>query len=194
MSPAWRLVAVGTAACAVAALWPLTPALSATDALQARVAVVAIAACACAILAVSRTLRPALLVGLAIASAMGGAALLWAHFDATAQCIADYDGRLVVIGREFSPDAASYLANNPGLSPSDRLLDAGGDPARIWTTASIRSGRFWVSWGGLASNPLFAICVGAQITRGRHRFVTAQRKGRPAPGPARRRRACGRSP
>jgi hypothetical protein len=185
MREAWRFVALGIAACAAAALWPLTAALSPTDALQARLAIAAIAAVACAILAVSRALRPAVLVTLSIASAVAGAGLLLAHFDAMDGCLADYDSRPVVIGREYTPETAGYVRDNPGLSPSDRLLDAGGDPARIWTAASIRSCRFWVSWGGLASIPLFVVCAGALMASRRYRFsVAAAPRKAVAPRPA----------
>jgi len=184
MRHAWRFVALGAAACAVAALWPLTAALSTSDALQARLAAIAITAVACSILAVSGALRPAFLLTLSIASAAAAAGCLWAHFDATDGCLADYDRRPMVIGREYTPEAAGYVRGNPGLSPSDRLLDAGGDPARIWTAASIRSCRFWVSWGGLASIPLFAVSVGALMASRRRWFSVAAPRKAVAPRPA----------
>jgi hypothetical protein len=173
MREAWRFVALGAAASAAAALWPLTAALSSTDALQARLATATIAVVACSILAVSRAFRPAVLVTLSLASAVAAAGLLFAHVNAMAACLADYDSRLVVIGREYTPETVGYVGDNPGLSPSDRLLDAGGDPARIWTVASIRSCRFWVGWGALASIPLVTVCIGALMASRRYRFSLA---------------------
>ena len=185
MTLGWRLAALGAAACAAAALWPLTPALSARDALQARIATGAIAVVACTILAFTKGLKPGHYTGLSMAAAAAGVAALWMYLNAAADCLAEYDGRTVVIGREFTDDAAGYVRDNPGLSPSDRLLDAGGDPARIWTTASIGACRFWVSGGGLASIPLFAVGVGALLARGRHHFAMSPRRAAVVPAPMR---------
>lgn len=166
--------AVALGSSVVAAFWPLTTALSSTDVLQARLGAAALGATACAVMAVVRTGRSALWLGVAIGAAAVGAGLLLAHFNAAAGCLADYDDRTVIVGREYRADAAAYLAGNPGLSPSDRLLDAGGVPERIWTAASIRSCRLWVSLGGLAAVPLFALCAGALISRGQQRFLPAR--------------------
>src|SRR5690606_4167705 len=65
-----------------------------------------------------------------------------------------------------------YITANPGLASSDRLLDAGGVPERIWSAESIRSCRLWASWGATATIPLFAISVAALVPRGRHRFLS----------------------
>jgi TIR domain len=176
MSGAWRFVVLALAACVVAALWPLTPALAAGDALQTRLGAGFIAALACAILAVYTGLRPKYLLALAAASGAAGLLMLWTHFNASAGCLADYDGRPVLIGRVYTTEAAGYLKDNPGLSPSDHLLDAGGDPARLWTSASIRSCRFWVSWGGLLSIPLFALSLAALFARRRYGVSISARR------------------
>ena len=97
--------------------------------------------------------------------------MLAGHISANTTCVATYDGRAVVIGREFAPSAANYVSQNPGLSPSDLLLDAGGVAERIWTPASIASCRFWIGWGGLAALPLFAASVCALIARRGFRFA-----------------------
>lgn len=181
MTAAWWHALVALAAIVVAVVWPLTPALPAGDAVQARAGAAVTAAIACALLAVIRMGRPRVWIGLSIASAAAGVALLVAHFNARAGCVADYNGRPVVIGREYATDAAAYVAANPGLAPSDRLLDAGGVPERIWSAASIRSCRLWVSWGGTAAIPLFALSLAALIPRGRTRFVAARGASGPAP-------------
>jgi hypothetical protein len=175
MSPALWHAAVALTAVLVAVVWPLTPALSSGDALQARLGAAVAAAVACALLAVIRGWRPGIHVGVAIGSFAAGVALLFAHFNAVAGCVADYNGRPVVIGREYAADAASYIAANPGLAPSDRLFDAGGVPERIWSAESIRSCRLWVSWGATATIPLFAVSVGALIARGRNRYLSRPR-------------------
>jgi hypothetical protein len=172
------------AAIAVAAVWPLTPALSSGDALQARAGSAAVAAITCVLLALIPGGRRGLWIAVAIVSAAAGIVLLLAHFDALAGCVADYSGRPVIIGREYAPDAAPYISANPGLAPSDRLLDAGGVPERIWSGESIRSCRLWASWGAMATIPLFALSVGALISRGRHRFVSGRRSTPPLVRPA----------
>lgn len=181
MSAAGRFAVLGVAACLVAALWPLTAALAPGDALQSRLAAGVITAVVCVTLAVFTGLRPQPLLALAIAAAAGGVVLLWMHFNTAASCLATYDGRPVLIGRDYLPDAAGYLKENPGLSPSDQLLDAGGDPARLWTAASIRSCRFWAGWGGIMAIPLFALALASMLARRRHGLLV------PAPRPARER-------
>jgi hypothetical protein len=174
----WHAVVALTAA-ALASVWPLTPALSSGDALQARAGAAIAGAVACALLAVVRGWRPGVLVAISIAAAGAGIGLLLVHYDAVAGCVADYDGRRVIIGREYAADAAAYIAANPGLAPSDRLLDAGGVPERIWSAESIRSCRLWVSWGGTAAIPLFAMSAAALVPLGRHRFLSL--RGSPPP-------------
>jgi TIR domain len=190
MNPAWRYAAVALAAAVMALLWPLTAAISSGDALQVRVAAAAVAAIACALLLLVKGLRSTVWIGIAVLSAAGAVGLLLVHFNALSSCVADYDGRPVIIGREFTPDIAAYITSNPGLSPSDLLLDAGGVPDRVWTAASIRSCRLLVSWAGLAAIPLLAVCAGALISSGRHRFLSAPKEvarveiGGPAAAPA----------
>lgn len=186
MSAAWWHALVAVSAIMVAAVWPLTPALPASDALQARLGAAVVAGIACALLAVIRGFRPRVSIAVSIASAVAGLVLLFAHFNALAGCVANYDGRPVVIGRDYAADAATYVAANPGLAPSDRLLDAGGVPERVWAAESIRSCRLWVSWGATATIPLFAVSVAALIGRGRHRVLSTPRNTHPLmPGTAR---------
>ncbi|HVH26488.1 MAG TPA: toll/interleukin-1 receptor domain-containing protein [Vicinamibacterales bacterium] len=185
MTPFWSYAGVALTGSVVAAVWPLTPALSSADALQVRLGAVAMAVMACAVVAVVRMARPAFWIAVSIVSAVAGVVMLLVHFNATAGCITDYNGRAVIIGRQFAPDAAEYVAANPGLSSSDLLLDAGGVPDRVWAAASIRSCRLWVSWGGLATIPLFAISGAALVSRGRHRFVQSRRGGAAAVAPVR---------
>jgi hypothetical protein len=182
MSAAWWHALVALIAIVVAAVWPLTPALSSADVLQARLGAAVVAAIACALLAVVRGWRQGFWIAASIGSATLGVLLLLAHFNATAACLADYDGRSIVIGREYAADAAPYVTANPGLAPSDRLLDAGGVPERIWSAASIRSCRLWVSWGAMATIPLFAVSAAALISRGRPRMLSRPRVPPLVPG------------
>ena len=184
MSPVWRTASLAIAACVAAALWPITPALPDSEALQIRIGAAAIAAVGCALLAFARDLSSTVRMGLAALFGVTAIALLWAHVNAGTDCLAQYDGRSVVIGRAYSPEAATYLASNPGLSPADRLLDAGGDPARIWTAASIRSCRFWVGTGGVAAIPLLAISAACLITGRRLGIARPSRKATDTPASA----------
>lgn len=172
MNPARWHALVALAAIAAAAVWPLTPALRPGDALQARLGAAVIAAIACAVIAAIRGWRPAAWIAVSIGSATAAVVLLFAHFNAIAGCVAVYDGRPVIIGREFAADAAPYLVANPNLSPSERLLDVGGVPELIWSAESITACRLWASWGATATIPLFAISLAALAARGRQRFVS----------------------
>jgi hypothetical protein len=175
---AWHTL-VALTAMGVAAVWPLTPALRPGDVLQARLGAAVLAAITCVVLAVVRGGRPGIWIAVASASAAAGVVLLFAHFNALAGCVAEYNGQPVIIGREYAPDAASYISANPGLGPSDRLLDAGGVPERIWSAESIRSCRWWASWGGTAAIPLFAASIAALVPRGRHRVLSGRRSTPP---------------
>ena len=180
MIPAWWHALVALLAIVAAAVWPLTPALPSGDTLQARLGAAVLAAIACGLLAVIRGGRPGVWIGVAIGSAAAAVILLVAHFNALAGCVAEYDGRPVIIGRGYAADAASYVAANPGLAPSDRLLDAGGVPERIWSAESIASCRLWVSWGGTATIPFLAASLAALGPRGRHRFLFTPRTAAPS--------------
>jgi hypothetical protein len=182
MSAGWRHALVALTAIVVVAVWPLTPAVSSGDALQARLGAAVVAAMACALLAAIKRWRPGISIALSIGSAAAGVVLLFAHFDALASCVAEYDGRPMIVGREYARDAASYVTANPGLAASDRLLDAGGVPERVWSAESIRSCRRWASWGGTATVPLFAVSVAALLSRARPRLLPRRASVPPAAG------------
>ena len=160
-----------TVAASAALLSPLTSAIPAEDAWPLRLAVAAIGTFICLAVAVSRGVRPAIWTSLAIGAAALGVALLLLHLDARTQCLAEYDGRVVVIGREYLPEMTTYVANNPGLSAADRLFDAGGVPERIWTPASIRTCTRLVGISGLAAIPCITLAAAALVSRHRHRFL-----------------------
>jgi hypothetical protein len=147
-------------------VWPLTPALPAQDRALARLASALLAAVGCiAIALLRRVFRPRVWMSAAlIAGALAVVALAF-HFDATASCVATYDGHPTIIGREYTDEALTYVRDNPGLPASDLLLDAAGQVDTLWTGASVARCRFWVSWGGLLAIPLLAICVGSLMAR-----------------------------
>lgn len=182
MTGAWWYVAIALAAAALAAAWPLTAALPPSQATTARVSAALLAALICA--AAPRLPRLRAGVWLILAAACGGVAvvLLLAHFEATNACVAEYDGQPRIVGRDYTSDAGPYVAANPGLSASDRLLDAGGVAERVWTMESIQRCRFWVSWGGLLVVPLFAAGAASLVAGAGWRQLRA---ARPRTGPER---------
>jgi hypothetical protein len=173
MSVAWPYAAAASVAASAALLSPLTSAIPAEDAWPLRLAVAAIGTFICLAAAVSRGVRPAIWTSLAIGATLLGVALLLLHVDARTQCLAEYDGRVVIIGRQYLPEMTAYVANNPGLSAADRLFDAGGVPERIWTTASIRTCTRLVGVTGLAAIPCMTLAATALVSRQRHRFLPA---------------------
>ena len=165
MSPARWFAAVGVVGLIACALWPLSPALSSSEAILARLVCAALTAVACAALGLARGGRSIVWLSLSIASGAAAVATLLAHFSASASCVASYNGRPTVIGREYTPSGLDYVRANPPTSTSVLLLDAGGEPALFWTPESIQSCRFWVSWGALLAVPLLAACVSSAIAR-----------------------------
>jgi hypothetical protein len=176
----WGYLGIAVTATIVCLLWPLTSALSPADAWQVRAGAAAVSIIVCAWLAVASAGRAAVWVAISIGAAVIGVAFMLGHSNAATACVADYDGRPVIVGREFAPDALPYTTNNPGLSPTDRLLDAGGSPERIWTASSIRSCRFWLSWGGLAAVPFMALSAAALVSRARRRYLPRPTSAAPA--------------
>ena len=138
--------AIALAGIAVAFLLPLSPALSSGDVRQARF----IGAVCTALSAPPSGCRGAdsPLHGRRFRSSLPsqGSCCWPAHITANTKCVATYDGRAVADRPRISPPpAANYVSQNPGVSASDLLLDAGGVAERIWTPASISSCRLWIS-------------------------------------------------
>jgi hypothetical protein len=183
MRPAHWCAAIAAAGILVALLLPLSPALSPGDARQARAIGAIVTASVCAALSFARGGRPMLWTIASVVLGVAGLVVLFLHIGANAACAAPYDDRLVLIGREYTPYAADYVARNPGLSSRDLLLDAGGVADRIWTAASISSCRFWVGSGGLLAVPLFAAAVGALTVRREFRFAAVPRPAATPPSP-----------
>jgi hypothetical protein len=181
MRAAWPHAVVAMAGAILALVWPMSPALSSRDVLQARLAAVVLSAVVCAAIALSKA-RPWVWTASSMAAAAAGLAVLLSHVAASSTCVASYDNRLVVIGREYTAAAAGYARANP--SARDLLLDAGGAADKVWTPASIASCRFWIGWAGPLVAPLFAACVSALVARRAPRFAAAPARTPAGPAPA----------
>ena len=181
MSAVWTYSAVAMLSAAAAVLWPLSPAVAGHDDTQARIASAVLSATVSASAAALRMVPRNLWIGVAMGAALIGAFLVLVQFDASADCVAQYNGRAVIIGRQYSAEGQAYVAANPGLSPSDLLFDAAGAPERLWTAPSIRWCRVLVSWSGPAALPLFALAACAALSATRHRFLPAARPPSPPP-------------
>jgi hypothetical protein len=171
MTVAWPYAVAASVAALASLLSPLTSAILPEDAWPLRLAAAAIAAFICFAVAISRGVRPAVWTTIAIVATLSGIAVLLLHIDTRTECLADYDGRVVVIGRQYLPEMAVYVANSVGLSAADRLLDAGGVPGRIWTAESIRTCTRLVGIAGLAAIPCVTLAATALVARHRHRFL-----------------------
>ena len=187
MTSARWCAAAAAAGMIAAVLLPLSPALLPGDARLARFIGAALTAGVGGAFAFSSSGRPTVWTTIAIVTAAAGVGLMLRHLDAATSCVATYDSRLVLIGRDYTPAAADYVRQQPGLSVQDLLLDSGGVADRIWTSASISSCRFWLGSGGLLALPLFAAAVCALIVRRDFRFIAAPRStarttARPAAG------------
>jgi len=170
MKAAWPHAVVAMTGAMLALVWPLSSALSSRDALQARLAAAILTAVVCAAIALSKGVHPWVWTTASLATAAAGLAVLLSHVAASSTCVASYDNRLVVIGREYTAAAAGYARTNP--SAPDLLLDAGGAADKIWTPASIASCRFWIGWAGPLVAPLFAACLSALVARRTPRFAS----------------------
>jgi TIR domain len=174
MKGLWQYIAVTAAGIVLASVLPLSPALVSAETRQARLIIVAMTiavATACRLLKIGRSVLWTAIAGVSALAAIG---FLFVHVDAAAKCVATYDGRPVLIGREYTPVGADYVGKNPGLAASDLLLDAGGVADRIWTSSSISSCRFWTGWGGLLAIPLFVAALCALISRRGYRVSATQ--------------------
>ena len=165
MTGYWRHAALALAAVVAAFLWPLSPALPPGIALTARLASAIAASLVCAASAARNGSGSRTTIAIAASCGVMGLVLLGIFVNAQTGCIADYDGRPVVIGTSFTPETRSYLERNPGLSMSDRLLDAGGVAERIWTPDSIRTCTLLVTWPGVGAIPFLAASAALLIRR-----------------------------
>jgi hypothetical protein len=179
MRSAWLYVAVSVAGLVLVAAMPVSPALAAADTRQARIVAAALCVAAAAASGLSKGGRSRSWTAVAGLAALAAITLLFEHVGATATCVTTYNGRPVLIGREYTPVGADYASKNPGLSASDFLLDAGGVSERIWTSSSIASCRFWTGWGGLLAVPLFVTVLCALVARRPYRIRPSDQPAEP---------------
>lgn len=175
MTRYWRHGALALAAAIAAFVWPLTSAVPPGIALSARLASAIAALLVC--VGVATWSGERMRTAIAASCAVIGLALVGTYVSAQTQCLADYDGRPVVIGTAFAPETQAYLERNPGLSMSDRLLDAGGVAERIWTADSIRKCTLLVTWPGVGAIPFLA--ASATILIRRRSYVLPAHSARP---------------
>jgi hypothetical protein len=172
-TPRWWFAGVAALAVASALFWPLPAAISRSDAIEVRLSIALISLAVCAAMALAPISAGRLARAGSIACAVVAIGILALHFAAVGDCVANYDGKPVVIGREYSIEGAAYVKNNPGMTAADLLLDAGGRTEAIWTQPSIRSCRWRLSWGGLADIPLWAAAICGFIAPGSRRWLSA---------------------
>ncbi len=72
---------------------------------------------------------------------------------------AKYRKTQVVIGSEFTPEGLIHHSAEPGISNQQMLMDAAGNPAQIWTAASIRANSLRLRLSYLASVITLAGCI-----------------------------------
>jgi hypothetical protein len=70
---------------------------------------------------------------------------------------ASYDGKQVVIGSVLTPVGESD--SRPGILPEDRVMDAGGRVAMVWTADSIRANAFVVRGAYLLVMVSSGLCI-----------------------------------
>ena len=178
MTRYWRHASLALAAVVAAFVWPLTSAIPPGIALTARLASAITALLVCGAFATWTGGGRRGTIAIAASCGVAGLALLGTYINAQAGCLADYEGRPVVIGTAYTPETQTYIDRNPGLSGSDRLLDAGGVAERIWTADSIRRCTVLVAWPGVGAIP-FLVASAAVLLR-RRSYVLPARPARPA--------------
>ena len=92
----------------------------------------------------------------AVVSLTVGALAFWLSTSAARTCTAEYDGRTIIVGTEWTTLGQRYIAGNPGLSNDDVLFDAAGAADRVWTPASIDRCRSRISLTYFLWLPFFA--------------------------------------
>jgi hypothetical protein len=178
MSTARWLTAVGALGTIACALWPLSPALPLQEALLVRVTGVVLTLAACAAVWLVKGRGRMTWLAVSAAAGLGAVALFIGHLDAAPGCVASYDGRPTVIGREYTREGLDHVRNNSDAArnPDLLLLDAGGVATEIWTPESVRSCGRWLGWGAIVPIPLLALALGSLVAGGRQRFIAVPPK------------------
>ena len=179
MRHGWILAAIAALAVAAALLWPLTSALGPAIVRASRLTAIlaSLAVCGAAAIVPSRLQRITFLWAIvALLSFAGAAALLFMHIRATGSCVAEYDDRQVVVGRQLQ----AWVRPEPGATPKSLLFDSAGEAERAWTRRSIARCRWLLEWAAMLAVPLFAFAGTAGFHAMQQRYPWIKSK----PGPA----------
>jgi len=160
----WPVVVAAAVAALAAGLTPSPAALAGADAISTR-AFAALASAAIVALwlspfiarpgARSRALRVAsaaiaLILGLISFSAGG---------YAQRACLAQYAGKAVVIGTDFTALGRAYSQANPELSNDELLFDSAGAAEKVWTRSSIGRCRVFIGSSYFLWIPFLVVCM-----------------------------------
>ena len=106
MSRARWSAGVAMAGVLVAALLPIAGSLDGRETTQARILAASLTVIACAAVALLRPRRAGIAAAIAALAGASAVALLLTSADANTRCLATFDGRDMVIGREYTAAAA----------------------------------------------------------------------------------------
>jgi hypothetical protein len=169
MSVRWTLAVLGVIAAGAAFALPTPAAVTGQEALFARVAVCAVIGLAFFALTSPRAASVRVLSAVVAAASCAVLLAILVRSWAADACVADFQGRPVVVGFELR----EYARHESTLANAEILFDAGGEAARAWTGRSIGACREALVWSG----PL--VVLFAALGAGALRLMAARR--RPAP-------------
>ena len=144
MSVRWTLAVLGVIAAGAAFGLPTPAAVTGQEALFARVAVCAIIGLAFFALTSPRAASVRVLSAVVAATACAALLAILVRSWAADACVADFQGRPVVVGFELR----DYARHESTLANAEILFDAGGQAARAWTGRSIGACREALVWSG----------------------------------------------
>jgi hypothetical protein len=115
------------------------------------------------------------LFGAAVAGSLTAVSLLW--YSASNQtCLAQCNSRQYVIGEQLR----DYVSSKGGVTNDDLLFDAGCEPTRAWTPASIARCRMVLLFSGFVWIPLGALFGGCLLQASAARYIWPARAARPS--------------
>ena len=94
-----------------------------------------------------------------VALLVAGIISFLAYEDLKSKYTADFQGDQRVIGWTFTDEGRTHRDNEKGITNRQLLMDAAGDPAKIWTADSIRKASFWIRVSYLLTVITLAACV-----------------------------------
>ena len=162
MRSPWVHAAIAALALAAVLAWPLSPALDSGTTFAGRLTatLACLAICGAMIVIPPRIRRSRRLWGIAsVLLFVTAALLLFAHITIASSCVAEYDDRQVLVGRELQP----WVRLEPGATSRSLLFDAAGNAAAVWTPRSIQQCGWILSWAVMLCFPLFAFAGSAGV-------------------------------